>query len=271
MVSNNSKKLKLINRSGVKWLAGLIVLLILAMKPEEQEPSLFIIGDSTVKNGKGDGSNGQWGWGSVLPAYFDTTQLKIENHALGGTSTRTYLTKGLWQGVIDRIKKGDYLIMQFGHNDGGPLDDTARARGTLKGVGPESKEIFNPITKEQELVYTYGWYITKFVDEAKAKGATVIICSPIPRNQWRDHRIIRSVDSYAQWAEEVAKREQVQFINLNNLIADDYDRVGEVVVQRYFPSDHTHTNLQGAKKNAEIIVEALKLLPIELKKYLTKK
>lgn len=235
-------------------------IIFLAWKPFDTRPVLYIIGDSTVKNGKGDGSNGQWGWGSVLPNAFDTTRLSVQNFALGGTSTRTYLTKGLWKNVLARMKAGDYLMMQFGHNDGGPLDDTARARGTLPGIGNAHKEIYNPITKQQEIVHTYGWYLSKFVQEAKAKGVVVIICSPIPRNQWKDGKVLRSVDSYAQWAEKIAKKEKVSFIQLNELVADDYDSLGEAQVNSYFPSDHTHTNLAGAQKNAAIIVKALQRL-----------
>jgi len=246
----------------------LLLFSLLAMKPIPQH-TLYVIGDSTVKNGQGDGRDGLWGWGSVLSIHFDTTQLKIENHALGGTSSRTYLTKGLWQQVLNKLQKGDYLLMQFGHNDRSPLDDTARARGTLKGVGDEMREIYNPITKQQEVVHTYGWYLTKFIDEAKAKGVKVLVCSPIPRNQWKDDRVIRSVDSYAQWAELVAKREKVDFIDLNKRIADDYDAMGEQAVQAYFLTDHTHTNRAGAEKNAAIVATAIKDLPQnELKSYL---
>lgn len=142
---------------------------------KEKKPTLFFIGDSTVKNGRGDGGGNMWGWGDLMKPLFDTTKINIENHALGGTSSRTFLTRGLWDKVLVKIQKGDYLIMQFGHNDNGPLDDTSRARGTIKGVGDSAKEIYNPILKMQEVVHTYGWYLSKFVNDAKAKGATVFI------------------------------------------------------------------------------------------------
>jgi lysophospholipase L1-like esterase len=253
----------------IKYLGVFLFLLLVAMKSVETKPVLYIIGDSTVKNGKGDGSNGQWGWGSILSTHFDTTRIAVKNQALGGTSTRTYLTKGLWEKVLNKLQKGDFLMIQFGHNDSSPLDDTARARGTLKGVGDESKEIYNPITKQQEIVHTYGWYLSKFVKEAKAKGVKVIICSPIPRNQWKQNKVIRSVDSYGQWAEKVAKQENVGFIDLNRLVADYYDQVGEKQVNTFFPSDHTHTNLEGARKNAEIVAKTIEKLPNnKLKQYL---
>src|ERR1700712_2280865 len=124
---------------------------------KDKRPTLYIIGDSTVKNGQGKGGGGLWGWGDMLAPFVDTTKLRLENDALGGTSSRTFQTKGLWDKVLDKVETGDFVIMQFGHNDGSALDDTARARGTIKGIGDESKEINNPITKQLEVVHTYGW------------------------------------------------------------------------------------------------------------------
>src|SRR5688572_29326755 len=92
----------------------------------KEKPTLFFIGDSTVKNGRGDGKGNMWGWGDLMTPLFDTTKINLENHALGGTSSRTFLTKGLWEKVLTKVQKGDYIIMQFGHNDSSPLDDSAR-------------------------------------------------------------------------------------------------------------------------------------------------
>ena len=234
----------------------------------KQKPTLYIIGDSTVRNGDGTGKNQQWGWGSFMAGYFDTTKIAVRNHAIGGRSSRTFITEGRWDTIMVHLKKGDYVIMQFGHNDGGPLDDTARARGTIMGVGNESKEIYNPIRKKQEVVYSYGWYMRKYINDAKAKGAIPVVCSPIPRNDWKDGKVIRSTDSYAKWAEDVAKSEGAYFINLNNLVALQYEKMGEEKVKPFFPVDHTHTDLEGAKLNASIVVNELKRIkPGKLKKY----
>ncbi len=255
-----------------RFILGLlgVTILIQAMKEDPTQPTLFLIGDSTVRNGQGDGRNGQWGWGSVLSQYFDTTKISVDNRALGGTSSRTYLTRGLWERVSDDLRPGDFLIIQFGHNDGGPLDDTARARGTLPGTGDEKKEIFNPITKQKEVVHTYGWYLEKYVQEAKAKNVHVMLCSLIPRHIWEEGKTVRSKDSYAQWAEEVASRNEVDFIDLNRLIAERYDQLGEESVAAYFQAtDHTHTNLAGAVFNAQIVAEAIGKFPHnDLKHYL---
>ncbi len=225
---------------------------------KEKKPAFFMIGDSTVKNGGGTGGGGLWGWGDFIAPFFDTSKITIENHARGGTSSRTFQTQGLWDKVMAKLKAGDFVIMQFGHNDGSPLDDTARARGTIKGIGDEAKEIYNPIRKQKETVHTYGWYMRKFINDAKAKGATAIVCSPIPRNDWKNGKVSRSADGYALWAAQIAKAEGVGFINLNELVATKYEAMGTSAVNPYFPTDHTHTNIDGAKLNASIVVNELK-------------
>lgn len=238
---------------------------------KKEKPTFYIIGDSTVRNGDGTGRNGQWGWGNFIEDYFDTTKIKVLNLAIGGRSSRTFITEGRWDKILAELKKGDYVIMQFGHNDSGPLDDTARARGTIRGIGEESKEVYNPIMKKQEVVHTYGWYMRKYINDAKAKGAIPIVCSPIPRNDWKDGKVIRSADSYAKWAEEVAKSGAAYFIDLNNLVALKYESMGAAAINPFFPADHTHTNLEGAKINAAIVVNELKRIkPGKLKKYFRK-
>ncbi|MBI4911086.1 MAG: GDSL family lipase [Acidobacteria bacterium] len=223
-------------------------------------PSLFLIGDSTVRNGRGDGGNGQWGWGEPLVAYFDTTRLNVVNRALGGLSSRTYYTMGHWDRVKAILKRGDIVIIQFGHNDNGPLDDTARARGTIKGVGEETREIDNPLTGKHETVHSYGWYLRRFITETHAAGATPIICSPVPRKIWRGGRIARSQD-YAAWAREVAAAGSAHFVDLNSLIADRYDELGPVRVDPLFADEHTHTTWAGAELNASALVKGLNQLP----------
>lgn len=244
---------------------------VFLMSAAPQKPTLYLIGDSTVKNGKDKGDGELWGWGHFIGDYFDTTKINVVNRALGGTSSRTYRTKGLWEGVLTKLQPGDYVILQFGHNDGAPLDDTARARGTIKGIGDEQQEIYNPITKQQEVVHSYGWYLTQIIKEAKAKGATPVVCSPVPRNVWKDGKVARNNGDYGLWAKQVAEREGVAFIDLNTLIADVYDQEGETkVAGTYFGSkDHTHTIEAGAKLNAEQVVNGIKgIRKLSLKKYL---
>lgn len=217
-------------------------------------PTLWIIGDSTVRNGQGDGANGQWGWGDEIAPYFDPSRINVVNRALGGRSSRTYYRFD-WPTVRSRIKRGDFVIMQFGHNDSGPLDDRARARGTLPGNGEETKAIYNPITRRQETVHTYGWYLRQMIAQTQQKDATAIVCSLIPRKIWNGGKIVRA--PYVEWAKQAAHQEHAPFIDLNRLIADRYEKLGPAAVDGFFADAHTHTTLAGAKINAEYVIEGL--------------
>ena len=121
-------------------------------------------------------------------------------------------------------------------------------------------------------MHSYGWYLNKFVTDIQEKGATPIICSPIPRNDWKDGKVNRANTGYGLWAKQVAEQAKVPFIELNGLIADNYDAAGQEAVKQYFTEkDHTHTNDAGAKLNASIIATAVKdLKDTNLKKYLLK-
>lgn len=231
-----------------------------------QLPSVFLIGDSTVRNGQDDGqgkgAEGQWGWGNPIAAYFDKNKINVVNRAVGGLSSRTYLTGGQWESTLALVKPGDFVIMQFGHNDGGAINDATRARATIKGNGDETEEIDNLLTKKHEVVHTYGWYLRKFVADAKAKGATPIICSLIPRKGWdAAGKAGRAKGTYGGWAEEAARQEKVGFIDLNELAANKYDELGHDAVMKLFPTvtpdEHTHTNLAGAELNAQLVITGL--------------
>lgn len=224
-------------------------------------PTIFLVGDSTVRNGKGDGAHGQWGWGEPLAALFDPAPINVVNRAIGGRSSRTYITEGHWTDTLALIKPGDVVLVQIGHNDGGIPDEPTRARASLPGTGDGTLEIDNPILKRHETVHTFGWYMTKYVNDTRSKGAIPIICSLVPRKTWKDGKVVRNNDNYAGWARQVAERENVPFLDLNNLIADRYDTFGEATVEPLFADPHTHTSLAGAQLNAEIVVSALKGLP----------
>lgn len=252
-------------------IASILILTSSFLFFKKEKPVLYIIGDSTVRNGDGTGKNNQMGWGTVITPYFDTTRIEVRNHAIGGRSSRTFITEGRWNKILETLKKGDYVIMQFGHNDASPLDDTARARGTIKGIGEDSTEIYNPIRNIKEVVHSYGWYMRRYVTETKAKGAIPIMCSLVPRDNWKDGKVVRSADSYALWAKQIAEQDGAYFIDLNELIAVEYEKMGEQEVRKFFPADHTHTNLEGAKLNAAIVANALKKInPRKINKYMTK-
>jgi len=218
-------------------------------------PTLFLIGDSTVRNH----TRGQLGWGDPIADWFDHSKITVTNRALGGRSSRTFLTEGLWGKVLAELKPGDFVLMQFGHNDGGPLDD-AKARASLKGNSDESRIVTNKVSGKIETIRTYGWYLRQYISDTKAKGATPIVLSPVPRKIWKDGKVARAANDYGKWAAEAAKAEGAAFVDLNDLVARRYEQLGQEAVEKLFGDEHTHTNPEGAKLNAQCVVEGLRAL-----------
>ena len=224
---------------------------------QKEKPTIYLIGDSTVHNN----DKIQWGWGSLLPEFFDSTKINISNQAMAGRSTRTFIKEGRWDRVLSTLKKGDYVMMQFGHNEGSKPDTNhAGYRGVLKGIGEDTVQLTWP-NGTIETVHSYGWYIRKFILDTKAKGATPIVLSMIPRNEFRDGKVLRADKDYGLWAKQIADEEGVIFIDLNAITADKYDAWGPEKVKTYFPGDHTHTNQEGARINAASIVDGIKANP----------
>jgi rhamnogalacturonan endolyase len=225
--------------------------------PEPGDPalrSLFLVGDSTVRNGRGDGYDGQFGWGDPLAAAFDSAKINVVNRAIGGTGARSFMTQGHWDRVLSLVKPGDFILMQFGHNDNGP-------RGPLRGVGDETEERQIPLTNKPETVHSFGWYLRKYIADTNAKGATPIVCSLVPRNIWRDGQIARPRDGHADWARAVAQAEQSAFLDLHETIATRYDALGEEAVGKLFADARVHTTWEGAVLSAQCVVASIKNLP----------
>ena len=233
---------------------------------KEGVPMLFTIGDSTVKNEDSD-DNSMWGWGSVIHELFDSTRLTIENHAFPGRSARTFLDEGRWDKIYNALQPGDFVLIQFGHNDGGDIN-TGKARGELHGSGEESKVFRMEKTGINKVVYTYGWYLRKFIMDSKEKGAVPIIVSHTPRNKWKDGKIESNKDSFGLWAREAAEQTGAYFIDLNTITGEKLQSLGEGNTDSYFKNDHTHSSKAGARLNAKGIAEGLRNNGCELKDYL---
>jgi lysophospholipase L1-like esterase len=219
-------------------------------------PSLVLIGDSTVHN---SGKNGACGWGDQLDAFFDTQRLNIVNHAMGGRSSRTFFTEGRWQAVLNQLKAGDFVLIQFGHNDGGRIGDPAmKGRASGAGTGAEVVEDLKP-DGSRELVHTFGWYLARYIADARAKGASVVILSPIPhKDRWQSEV---DFENFAAWGAEVAQAGGAHFIPLTLRITEAYRAVGAAEVEGFFADTRTHTNEVGARFNAQRVVEGLRALP----------
>jgi lysophospholipase L1-like esterase len=235
-------------------------------------PSVFFVGDSTVRNASGRGDGGQWGWGDWIAPYFNTNKINVVNRALGGTTGRTFYRE-LWPRTLALIKPGDFVLMQFGTNKG-PVNDPSRARGTLPGNSDDTQTITNLVTEQTEVVHSFGWYERQMIAEARSKGATAMVCTLIPRNTWRNGRVARSgADDVGGWARETAKSVDAPLLDINEIIARTYDGLGQEKVNELFVANAgPHTSLAGAQTNAMCVISALKgLKENPLAKYFSEK
>jgi hypothetical protein len=121
-------------------------------------PTVFIVGDSTAH------LDPDRGWGSHLAHYFDTARINVSNRAIAARSSRSYLDEGSWDKVLPLIKPGDFVLLQWGHNDASNLTDAKpwHGTGTLRGLGDETKDVFQitgPTAGKVETIHTFGWYM----------------------------------------------------------------------------------------------------------------
>ena len=227
-------------------------------------PKLFVASDSTASYYSPNPKN-QQGWGAVLQPLFDESKLEVVDVARGGRSSRTFITEGHWDRMLADVRPGDFVIIQFGHNDSGatnvePPGSTRplRARGSIPGIGDESEEIDNVVTGKHETVYTFGWYLRKMIADTRAKGATPILLTLTKTNAWHGGRIHCDFERYRLWTWQTATNEKTPFVDLTRIIADRFQREGPEVVATQFIDDPTHTNITGAEANARDVVAGLR-------------
>ena len=237
-------------------------------KPKRQQgkPVVFITGDSTVKN-KDKKEDGMWGWGSQAYSIFDASKIVVANCAKSGRSTRSFLNDGRWEKVYNALQPGDYVIIQFGHNDQAPTNKKPY-RGTIRESKDTCKVYKMEGTGRYELVYSFGWYLKKFIDDVREKGATPVLVSLTPRNRWTEGKIERRMKDLGKWYRDVAEETGVEFVDLHNVAADYYDSIGEEASKPYFMPDRTHTSKMGAQQNAKNLAKALRFANCSLAKYL---
>ncbi len=227
-------------------------------------PVLFLVGNSTMRTGTlGNGNNGQWGWGFYAHEYYDENKITVENHALGGTSPRTFYTM-LWQPVLEAVKKGDYVFLELGHNDNGPID-SIRARSSYRPDGKlevkeDSISIYNKVTRKQETVYTFGGYMRRFINEIRAKGATPILFTLTPRNDYEadnPKRIQRKLSDFTPAIFAIGKETNTPIIDLNDISATKLEQYGPWKANYHFYLDKIHSSAYGARMNAASAAEGI--------------
>lgn len=227
-------------------------------------PVLFLVGNSTMRTGTlGNGNNGQWGWGFYAHEYYDENKITVENHALGGTSPRTFYTM-LWQPVLEAVKKGDYVFLELGHNDNGPID-SIRARSSYRPDGKlevkeDSISIYNKVMRKQETVYTFGGYMRRFINEIRAKGATPILFTLTPRNDYEadnPKRIQRKLSDFTPAIFAIGKETNTPVIDLNDISATKLEQYGPWKTNYHFYLDKIHSSAYGARMNAASAAEGI--------------
>ena len=238
-----------------------LLILLLSMvfvgQPDQQDTiQLFTIGDSTMANKKAEVFP-ETGWGQVLPQFFDD-QVVVHNHARNGRSTKSFIDEGRWKAVRDSLKKGDFVFIQFGHNDEKEYDST---RYTVP-------------------FGTYTDNLTKFVDESREKGATPILMTPIVRRKFDENgKLIPTHGDYPKAVRQLANKMDVPLIDLEKLTHDMVEPMGNIKSKELymwigpnerFPEgreDDTHLKAGGAQKVATLATRELKQFPLELSKH----
>ena len=230
------------------------------------KPVVFTTGDSTMKNTDKD-ENGMWGWGAVATSVFDEKKCTVVNAGRAGRSTRTFLYEGLWDNVYNSLEPGDFVLIQFGHNDIGGIDRD-KERGVIASAADTCHVYRLQSNGQYKVIYSFGWYLKKFIQDVREKGATPILLSLTPRNEWPGGKIERRNDSYGKWYREVVAETGVEFVDVHNITADALDKIGREGAKEYYNNDHTHTSKKGALLNAQSVAKGLKANKSPLAKYL---
>jgi len=253
------------------WIAFVSILVLSAFSLKSKVTTIYLIGDSTVADYSLEDNYDTKrfplvGWGQVFQPFFqkdslklvrnligNTKEVKIEDRAKGGRSTRTFFQEGRWAAVYKDLQKGDVVMMQFGHNDAS-VDKTERY------VNIEG----------------YKEFLQLFINQSREKGATPIVITPVARNYpWKDGELSNVHGDYPQAAKDVVNELDVKFIDLNELSMVFFSSKGqEFVSNKYFmnlgaglydaypngQNDNTHFQVQGGKEVARLVFNAMKKL-----------
>lgn len=235
----------------VTLLLGILTLMSLDLPTERI--TVYLIGDSTISI-KETKAYPETGWGMPFVNFFDSTVV-VDNRARNGRSTRTFISENRWQPIVVQLKEGDYVFIQFGHND-------------------ESKEKVDRYTTPEE----YKRNLSRFIDETRAKKAIPVLLTPVARRKFKDGIQQETHAEYSQLVRETAKEKTVSFIDLDVKSTELLQKYGEEKSKLLFlqlepgehpnypegKNDNTHFNELGARVIAQLVLSEIKNLKLEL-------
>ena len=235
------------------------ILSVLVSFSFRERTTVYLIGDSTIAD-KEVKAYPETGWGMPFKYFFDSTVV-VENHAKNGRSTRTFLSENRWTPIYDKLKPGDYVLIQFGHND-------------------ESREKTDRYTTPED----YKKNLTRFVEESRSKGAVPIVLTPVSRRKFTDGKQQETHKEYSALVAEVAQSTKAAFIDLDRLSRELYQSMGEEHSKLLFlqleagehPNypdgkvDNTHFSELGARKIAQLVLAEIKRLQLGLSDHVYK-
>lgn len=239
-----------------------LFLMLISLNCLAQKPTIYGIGDSTMADKVKPEENPERGWGQLFPSFL-TDGIKFDNRAVNGRSTRSFINEKRWDAIYKELKKGDYVFIEFGHNDAKEKDS---ARYT------------NPRT-------AYRHNLIRFVTETREKGATPILFSSITRRNFNENGVlIPTHGDYTLETRLVAQEYNVPFIDMEyytELLEQSYGpekskklhlhfKSGEIPYYKEDKADDTHLSVEGATAVAKIAAEELKKTKLDIIKYIKK-
>ena len=244
-----------------KLFIPLVLFLMAFAMPEKKKITIWLCGDSTMSI-KETKAYPETGWGMPFAVFFDST-VSINNVAQNGRSTKSFIEEHRWQYVMDNLHAGDYVLIQFGHND-------------------EVKEKVGRYTTPEE----FSNNLERFVKDVRSKNATPVLITPVARRKFDSSgNIMDTHQQYAQLVRDVAKKDNVALIDLDKKSMELLQQTGVENSKLFFnylkPGEHpnypdgkeddTHFNELGARKMAELVLHEMQNQQLPLAKYIVQK
>ncbi|EKM84104.1 hypothetical protein AGABI1DRAFT_67318 [Agaricus bisporus var. burnettii JB137-S8] len=232
-------------------LLSLIIAVILGLSVHGQ--TVYLAGDSTMaRGGGGSAAPGTDGWGQYLGQYLT---VPVVNRAIAGRSSRSYTDEGRFDALLNTVRPGDFVIIEFGHNDGmsGNVDN---GRQCAFGDGYNTTATVSNSAGQSLVIHTFPYYIQNAVVAIQAKGAIPIISSQTPSNDWSNGRIVAG-PRFVGYAQTAANRTGATYVDHYAYVAQAYNKLGQTATTAFYPGDHTHTSPAGANVVAQAFMRGI--------------